>query len=41
MAVINPDEISSILKENIRNYEAKAEISNMVTVLQEYTVCAM
>ena len=27
MAVINPDEISSILKENIRNYEAKAEVS--------------
>ena len=47
MAVINPDEISSILKENIRNYEAKAEISilaaylKLVTVLQEYTVCAM
>ena len=34
MAVINPDEISSILKENIRNYEAKAEISNNGSVLE-------
>ena len=34
MTVINPDEISSILKENIRNYEAKAEISNIGTVLE-------
>ena len=34
MAVINPDEISSILKENIRNYEAKAEISNIGSVLE-------
>ena len=34
MAVINPDEISSILKENIRNYEAKAEISNVGSVLE-------
>ena len=33
MAVINPDEISSILKENIRNYEAKAEVSNIGSVL--------
>ena len=34
MAVINHDEISSILKENIRNYEAKAEISNIGSVLE-------
>ena len=34
MAVINPDEISSILKENIRNYEAKAEVSNIGSVLE-------
>ena len=34
MAVINPNEISSILKENIRNYEAKAEISNVGSVLE-------
>ena len=34
MAVINPDEISSILKENIRNYESKAEISNIGSVLE-------
>jgi len=34
MAVINPDEISSILKENIRNYEAKVEVSNVGSVLE-------
>ena len=34
MAVINPEEISSILKENIRNYEAKAEVSNVGSVLE-------
>ena len=34
MAVINPDEISSILKENIRNYDAKAEVSNIGSVLE-------
>jgi F-type H+-transporting ATPase subunit alpha len=34
MAVINPDEISSILKENIRNYESKAEVSNVGSVLE-------
>ena len=34
MAVINPDEISSILKENIRNYEVKAEVSNVGSVLE-------
>ena len=34
MAVINSFEICSILKENIRNYEAKAEISNIGSVLE-------
>ena len=34
MAVINPDEISSILKENIKNYDAKAEVSNIGSVLE-------
>ena len=34
MAVINPDEISSILKENIRNYEAKAGVSNIGSVIE-------
>jgi len=34
MTVINPDEISSILKENIRNYEVKTEISNVGSVLE-------
>ena len=34
MAVINPDEISSILKENIRNYESKVEVSNVGSVLE-------
>lgn len=34
MAVINPDEISSILKENIKNYESKAEVSNIGSVLE-------
>jgi len=34
MAVINPDEISSILKENIKNYETKAEVSNVGSVLE-------
>ena len=34
MTVINPDEISSILKENIRNYESKAEVSNIGSVLE-------
>ncbi len=34
MTVINPDEISSILKENIRNYDAKAEITNIGSVLE-------
>ena len=32
MTVINPDEISSILKESIKNYENKAEISNIGSV---------
>ena len=34
MTVINPDEISSILKESIKNYENKAEISNIGSVLE-------
>src|SRR5574344_453342 len=34
MAVINPDELSSILKENIRNYETKTEVSNVGSVLE-------
>ena len=34
MTVINPDEISSILKESIRNYESKAEVSNVGSVLE-------
>ena len=34
MTVINPDEISSILKESIRNYEAKAEVSNVGSILE-------
>ena len=34
MTVINPDEISSILKESIRNYETKSEISNIGSVLE-------
>ena len=34
MAVINPDEISSILKENIRNYETKTEVVNTGSVIE-------
>ena len=34
MAVINPDEISSIIKENIKNYETRTEISNIGSVLE-------
>src|SRR5574344_453155 len=34
MAVINPDEISSIIKENIQNYESKTEVSNVGSVLE-------
>lgn len=34
MAVINPDEISSIIKENIKNYENRTEISNIGSVLE-------
>ena len=34
MAVRNPDESSSILKENIRNYESKFEVSNVGSVLE-------
>lgn len=34
MSVINPDEISSIIKSSIENYEAKTEISNIGSVLE-------
>jgi len=34
MAVISPDEISSIIKSNIENYESKTEISNVGSVLE-------
>lgn len=34
MTVINPDEISSIIKSNIENYESKTEISNVGSVLE-------
>lgn len=34
MAVIKPDEISSIIKSKIENYEAQAEISNVGSVLE-------
>ena len=34
MTVINPDEISSIIKENISNYESKTEVSNVGSVLE-------
>ena len=34
MSVISPDEISSILKSNIENYEAKTEVSNVGSVLE-------
>ena len=34
MTVINPDEISSIIKTNIENYEQKTEISNVGSVLE-------
>ena len=34
MTVINPDEISSIIKENIANYETKTEVSNVGSVLE-------
>lgn len=34
MAVIKPDEISSIIKSKIENYESQTEISNMGSVLE-------
>ena len=34
MAIISPDEINSILKENIRNYETKTEIINTGSVVE-------
>ena len=34
MAVISPDEISSIIKNSIENYESKTEISNVGSVLE-------
>ena len=34
MAIISPDEINSILKENIRNYEARTEIVNTGSVVE-------
>ena len=34
MAVIKPDEISSIIKNKIENYESQAEISNVGSVLE-------
>ena len=34
MAVIKPDEISSIIKSKIENYESQTEISNVGSVLQ-------
>ena len=34
MAVINPDEIKSIIKEKLENYENKLEVNNVGTVLE-------
>ena len=34
MAIISPEEISSILKENIRNYETKTEVVNTGSVIE-------
>lgn len=34
MAVIKPDEISSIIKSKIENYETQTEISNVGSVLE-------
>src|SRR5574344_1331610 len=34
MAVINPDEITSIIKTKVENYDSKTEISNIGTVLE-------
>ena len=34
MVAIKPDEISSIIREKIENYEAKTEVSNVGSVLE-------
>ncbi len=34
MAVINPDEITSIIKDKLKNYETKLEINNVGSVLE-------
>ena len=34
MAVINPDEITSIIKEKLQNYDSKIEVKNVGTVLE-------
>lgn len=34
MAVINPDEITSIIKEKLQNYDSKIEVENVGTVLE-------
>ena len=34
MALIQPDEISSIIKSKIENYELQTEVSNTGTVLE-------
>ncbi len=34
MATINPDEITSVIKEKLQNYESKLEVKNVGTVLE-------
>ena len=34
MATINPDEITSIIKEKLQNYDSKLEVNNVGTVLE-------
>ncbi len=34
MAIINPDEITSIIKEKLQNYDSKVEVKNVGTVLE-------
>ena len=34
MVMINPDEITSIIKEKLQNYESKLEVKNVGTVLE-------
>ena len=34
MVTINPDEITSIIKEKLQNYESKLEVKNVGTVLE-------